>query len=73
MDEKTIILSGIGTSLKAELNDPIKGEYKIALQALSTYYSWPNIDATNNELKYTIGVVQNTITFPPGAYGTQRE
>ena len=67
-DENTLILSGVGTSLKSELDVPISGDYQIALQGLSTYYSWPNITATNNVLKYTIGGTQKSITFPPGAY-----
>ena len=67
-DENTLIISGAGTSLKKELDVPIAGDYQIALQGLSTYYSWPNITATNNVLKYTVGGTQKSITFPPGAY-----
>ena len=67
-DENTLIISGAGASLKKELDVPIAGDYQIALQGLSTYYSWPNITATNNVLKYTVGGTQKSITFPPAAY-----
>ena len=69
--EATISLKGTGTRLKTELSTPLQGDYKIALQNLSTYYSWPNITRDNNELKYTIGGVQKTITSPKGAYGIE--
>ena len=39
-DENTLIISGAGTSLKKELDVPIAGDYQIALQGLSTYYSF---------------------------------
>ena len=67
--ETTISLKGTGTRLKTELDPPLLGDYKIALQNLSTYYSWSNITSDNNELKYTKGGVQKTITVPKGAYG----
>ena len=62
------MLSGVGTNIKLELENPISSDYQIALKGLPTFYSWPNITAANNVLKYTIGGVQKSITFPPGAY-----
>ena len=67
--ETTISLKGTGTRIKTELDPPLLGDYKIALQNLSTYYSWSNITSDNIELKYTKGDVQKTITVPKGAYG----
>ena len=63
-----LMLSGIGANIKFELENPIPGDYQIALQRLSTFFSWPNITTANNVLQYTIGGVQKSITFPPGAY-----
>jgi len=44
--------------------------YEIALVNLETYYSFPNIDATNNVFKYSkdSGATWKTITIPEGSY-----
>ena len=52
-----IILSGNNAILKQRFNPPIElnknKKYKAGLTGLSTYYSFPNIDQTNNRLKYS--------------------
>ena len=44
--------------------DVSKGELEIGLKDLSTYYSFPNIDSSNNKFYYG----DKVITIPEGAY-----
>lgn len=47
------------------------GGYKVALQSLSIYYSWPNITVQNNNNTFTIlwlGGQAFTVTIPDGFY-----
>ena len=68
MDETTILLSGAGVEISADFDTPLYEKYKIALQSLSTFYSWPNVDSSNNKLVYRRARNEKTITFPEGAY-----
>lgn len=71
MDNISLKLKGNGAKLDLILPTPIlndDGKYQVALKSLSTWYAWPNITSKNNELKYTIGGVEKSIVFPPGAY-----
>ena len=51
---------------------PIKldGNFEIALVSLETFYSFPNIDATNNNFKYSADNAKTwvTIKIPEGSY-----
>lgn len=64
----SILLTGKGSKLKLDLIDPLNGDFAVALQSLSMYYSWPNIMESNNVLKYTVGEETKTITIPEGCY-----
>ena len=50
-----IILSGIGSRLDFYFSPPldfqVRCKYEIPLVSLETYYSFPNIEETNNKLK----------------------
>ena len=69
-----IIVSNTRTHFKTRFNPPIQLEkgktYEMALVNLETYYSFPNIDATNNVFKYSPddGVTWFTIHIPEGSY-----
>ena len=64
----TTILTGKGSKLNLDLTKPITGDLEVALQSLTTYYSWPNITGSNNVLKYAVGEETKTITIPEGCY-----
>ena len=68
MAETTILLTGKGTDLSFDFSEPLQGDYKIALQSLSTYYSWSNITDKNNSLVYEKDGDEKTIIIPEGAY-----
>ena len=52
-----IIVSGKQSRLKTTFNPPLAfpSRYEMALRRLETYYSFPNIDATNNTVKVSKG------------------
>ena len=70
----SIVVSDNKTRFKTWLKPPIqqgkKKDYEIALINLETYYSFPNIDRSNNCFSYSPGA--NTswfdIIFPEGSY-----
>ncbi len=69
-----IIVSDNKTRFKTRFNPPIEldktKKYEIALVNLETYYSFPNIDSTNNRLKYSPdgGKSWLDIQIPEGSY-----
>ncbi len=65
-----VVLTGVGSRLTSRFNPPIVGgcKYEIALTALETYYSFPNVDNSNNKLKVTIKGNFVDITIPLGCY-----
>ena len=67
-----IIVSGKQSRLKTTFNPPIvfPSRYEMALCRLETYYSFPNIDATNNTIKVSKDAGKNwiTIKIPIGCY-----
>ena len=69
-----IIISGKNSRLETSFNPPLvfpkSCSYKMALCRVETYYSFPNIDNTNNTVKVSIdnGVNWITITIPTGCY-----
>ena len=69
-----IIVSNNKTKFRTRFNPPIQLEkdlqYEIALINLETYYSFPNIDASNNYFRYSpdAGVTWFEIYIPEGSY-----
>lgn len=69
-----IVVSSDKTRFKTKFNPPIqldkKKQYEIALVNLKTYYSFPNIDASNNYFKYSTdsGTTWYEIYIPEGSY-----
>ena len=69
-----ILLSDKTTRLRTRFNPLIQFEkdkrYEMALVNLETYYSFPNIDATNNSFSYSpnVGGMWVTIHIPEGCY-----
>ena len=68
-----IVLTGVGSRLETTFIPPLDFhvgcKYEIALASLETYYSFPNIDATNNTLKVLLdGGKWVDIVIPIGSY-----
>ena len=70
-----IIVSNNKTKFNTRFNPAIQldkdRQYEIALVDLQTYYSFPNVDASNNYLRYSpdAGVTWFEIYIPEGSYG----
>ena len=73
-DSLQIIISGNTTTVKTQFNPPIQLDkesfYEIALVNLETYFSFPNIDATKNHLRYSpnAGTTWYDILISEGCY-----
>ena len=67
-----IVLTGVGSRLNTSFSPPLNFEkgckFEIALSSLETYYSFPNIDETNNKLKIKIKSKFYNIVIPIGCY-----
>ena len=69
-----IIVSNNKTRFRTRFNPPIQldknKQYEIALVNLETYYSFPNIDATNNYFRYSPddGDTWFEMCIPEGSY-----
>ena len=68
-----IILSGNTTRFTTNFDSPLtltSSNYEVALVNLETWYSFPNIDSTNNVLRYSNdkGVSWHEIRIPEGSY-----
>lgn len=69
-----IIVSAKTTSFRTSFNPPIElkrnKKYEIALKNLDTYYSFPNIDSTNNCFRYTPDGEKTwfDVDIPEGSY-----
>ena len=69
-----IVISGNTSSIYHRYKEALylneKGKFEIALVNLDTYYSFPNIDSTNNIFRYSAdsGVTWNVIAVPEGSY-----
>src|SRR6267154_4715459 len=65
---------GVGSSqnFKIIYNPPLqldqKKKYVIGLVSSEIWYSWYNVNATNNVFKYNNGTIWKTIILSPGAY-----
>ena len=70
----SIIVSGKSSRVQTHFNPPLvfpdvpSCYYEMALFKLETYYSFPNIDATNNCVKVRVGDVWKTLKIPVGCY-----
>ena len=62
--------SRLKTSFIPPLEFPPSSRYEMALTSLETYYSLPNIDASNNHLKVSLdnGKIWMDIHIPTGCY-----
>jgi hypothetical protein len=69
-----LLISGNTTNIITQYIQPIQLEigkqYEMALVSLDTYYSFPNVDATNNNFRYSPdnGTTWKDILIPTGAY-----
>lgn len=69
-----ILVSGTDSRIVTTFEQPIKLEpskqYELALLNLETYYSFPNIDDTNNKLRFRKDAKTEwkTLTLPKGCY-----
>ena len=68
-----IILEGVDSVLHTTFNPPLENhpgcKYELSLASVETYYSFPNIDETNNKFKVLINEVWEEIIIPTGCYG----
>ena len=69
---KTFIVSGKSSHIRQRFNPPMRleGTYEIALVNLETWYSFPNVDDSNNKLRYSTdnGKTWFDIIIPTGSY-----
>ena len=67
-----VILSGNTTRFATSFETPLilDSKYEVALVNLEIWYSFPNIDSTNNVLRYSndTGVTWHEIRIPEGSY-----
>ena len=68
-----IVLTGVGSKLETTFSPPLDlhvgCKYEIALASFESYYSFPNIDASNNKFKVLIkGKKWVDIEIPIGSY-----
>ena len=74
-DEQYLIVSGSNSRLYTRYNPPLEFQslntgYELALSRLETYYSFPNIDSSNNSLCVSIdnGKTWLHLLIPTGVY-----
>ena len=69
-----VIVSGDDSRIVTTFEQPIKldpkRQYELALLNLETYYSFPNINETNNKLRYRVNATSEwqTVEIPVGSY-----
>ena len=67
-----VVLSGTGSRLETRFCPPLDFHagcnYEIALCSIETYYSFPNIDDSNNAIKVSINKKYEEIVIPVGCY-----
>ena len=75
-DEQSIVVSGSSSRLYTRYEPPMKflssnTGYEMALYRLETYFSFPNIDSTNNSIRISIDGGKNwlDLKIPTGCYG----
>ena len=73
-DSFQITISSRTTDFITKFNPPLQlkkqKQYEMALLNLETYYSFPNVDSSNNRFKYSPDGGENwfTVTIPEGSY-----
>ena len=74
-EEQYLIVSGSGSRLRTNYNPPMVFDssgagYEISLLRLETYFSFPNIDTSNNciHVSFNRGVKWNEVKIPTGCY-----
>ena len=67
-----VVLTGVGSKLEAKFTPPMSARagcsYEVALVSLETFYSFGNIDESNNKFKVFFNNSWNIITIPDGCY-----
>lgn len=67
-----IVLTGVGSKLETKfipaLDFHVGCKYEIALASLETYYSFPNIDNSNNRIKILLNGKWEEFLIPVGCY-----
>ena len=71
--DKTLTFSSTSSDFTTQLYPPLQleeGKWVAGLVNLETYYSFVNIDNSNNNLKYSTdsGTTWKTVKLPPGCY-----
>ncbi|MEO1917900.1 MAG: hypothetical protein ABGX53_05985 [Candidatus Thioglobus sp.] len=73
-EDYTLIVTGNSSSIKTDFPHPIylkkDRSYELALTNLETYYSFPNVDSTNNTFNFSkdSGKTWQTVKIPIGCY-----
>ena len=71
-NKNLIIISGAGSRLQTKFNPPLEYDtvvgYEMALLRLETYFSFPNIDASNNKIRISISGKWYDVLVPVGCY-----
>ena len=68
-DNFYIVVNGTNSKIKNTFSPALIGKgYEVALIGLCTYYSYPNVDETNNTIILTGGGHHTTISLPRGCY-----
>ena len=67
-----VVLTGVGSKLETKFTPPMTARagcsYEVALVSLETYYSFGNIDESNNKFKVFLHNLWEIITIPIGCY-----
>ena len=64
-----IVINDTKSKIKNTFSPPLIGKgYEVALIGLSTYYSYPNVDETNNTIILTGSGVKKIVQLPRGCY-----
>lgn len=67
-----LLISDTSTKIRTKFNPLIQlnksKNYEMALVNLDTYYSFPNIDSSNNKFKYSPDNGATWVTIPEGSY-----
>ena len=71
--QNLIVMSGDGSRLRTSFNPPLEWPltsvgYEMSLLRLETYFSFPNIDSTNNMMRISIARKWYVIQIPTGCY-----
>ena len=71
--QNLIVMSGRGSKLHTKFNPPLEYNhsnvgYELCLIRLETYFSFPNIDSSNNSLRVSLNGTWYDIKIPTGCY-----